>query len=64
MIAATGQKREFLQLCSLDIHTHALGSPNQHSCPCGLGTQPGCTLADTILLPPQRPVHHAIPHPR
>lgn len=63
-VAATGQEREFLQLCPLDLYTHALGPPNQHSCTRSLGTQPGCTLVDTIFLPPQRTIHHAIPHPR
>jgi hypothetical protein len=64
MITATGQKREFLQLCALDLYTHALGPPNQHSCTCSLGTQPGCTLVDTIFLPPQRTVYHALSNPR
>lgn len=61
---AVGQKREFLQLCPFDLYTHALGSPNQHSCTRSLGTQPCCTLVDSIFLSPQRTIHHAIPHPR
>lgn len=36
-MAAAGQKREFLQLCPLDLNTHALGSPDQHTCTGGLG---------------------------
>ena len=41
-------------------YPHTLGPPDQHSHPRRLGAQSSSPLAHTLLITPQRLVHHAI----
>lgn len=63
--AALGQQLQLLQLRAQPTHPHALDPAYQPASPRRLGSQSRRSLAYTLLLAPQHPLHHALhPHRR